>query len=244
MGMHSITWRRWHRRLVRRAVMLAPGTGFLLPAPRPIPVHHTSCMVGNATDLLIFLPGIDELPGDFLRHGFVQAAWRAGLAADVIEPDLHLGYYGRGIAVESLHDEVVRPARARGYRRIWLVGLSLGGFGALRYAEAHGEELDGVVLLAPALGPLGLPLREPAGSQLPGPAGQEVIWNWLPHRPAAPPLYLAFGEGDPFASTHRLLAELLPRGHVFSTAGGHDWATWSRLWTTLLSRVFTQPRHA
>ena len=48
------------------------------------------------------------------------------------------------------------PALARGVTTIWLAGISLGGFGALRYAEAHREIVEGLLLLSPFLGSRGL----------------------------------------------------------------------------------------
>ena len=49
-----------------------------------------------------------------------------------------------------------------------------------------------------------------------------------------PPLYLGYGLADRFAPNHRLLADALPEGHVFTTEGGHDWPQWSQLWRDML----------
>jgi pimeloyl-ACP methyl ester carboxylesterase len=41
-----------------------------------------------------------------------------------------------------LYDEVVRPARAAGHR-LWLGGISLGAFMALRFAALYPEQIHG-----------------------------------------------------------------------------------------------------
>ncbi|MER3423449.1 MAG: hypothetical protein C4293_09680 [Nitrospiraceae bacterium] len=40
-----------------------------------------------------------------------------------------------------------------------------------------------------------------------------------------PALFLGYGERDKFASAHSLLQQILPRRHVFTTKGGHNWPT-------------------
>jgi hypothetical protein len=58
-----------------------------------------------------------------------------------------------------------------------------------------------------------------------------------------PPLYLGFGLADRFAANHRLLADALPAGRVFTTEGGHDWPQWSQLWRKMLD-VLPLPAHS
>jgi hypothetical protein len=36
--------------------------------------------------------------------------------------------------------------------------------------------------------------------------------------------------------SNRLLAAVLPESRVISTPGGHEWASWLRIWKTLLDR--------
>src|SRR5690606_25855330 len=114
------------------------------------------------------------------------------------------------------------------------------------------------VTLAPYLGrrPLGAEIHKAGGLRSwkapDGPPPDEEVdrklWPWLqqyaaPMRaPGLPPLYLGFGLSDRFAANHRLLAEALPPGHVFTTEGGHDWPQWSCLWHQMLDRL-PLPRH-
>ena len=135
-----------------------------------------------------------------------------------------------------------------------MVGISLGGFGALLYAREHPGDIHGLVLLAPFLGHARSIARIGAAGDLRqwqpanAPADTEheqVLWIWLREYAAStqtrPEIYLGYGENDKFAAANRLLATVLPRERVFTTAGAHDWRTWRRLWQMfLVSRL----RHA
>jgi pimeloyl-ACP methyl ester carboxylesterase len=57
-----------------------------------------------------------------------------------------------GTFAERLRAEVIEPAQARGYDDIWLLGVSIGGFGSLLYAGEFPADIRGIVLLAPYLG--------------------------------------------------------------------------------------------
>ena len=48
--------------------------------------------------------------------------------------DIHLSYYITRTAIQRLREDVILPARASGYKRISLAGISLGGLGALYHA--------------------------------------------------------------------------------------------------------------
>jgi pimeloyl-ACP methyl ester carboxylesterase len=67
---------------------------------------------------------------------------------DMVMVDAHYGYYADRTILEELHEGVFRPARTCGYRRIWIGGISLGGFGALLYASRYPED----VTMAPFVG--------------------------------------------------------------------------------------------
>ncbi len=106
-----------------------------------------------APTLVVMLPGAFSRPPEFAEAGFPQALQDRRLAVDVLVVDSHLGYFNDRSVLRRLRDEVVLPARAQGYQRIWLLGISLGGFAALGYAVRHGADIDGVLALAPYLGP-------------------------------------------------------------------------------------------
>ncbi len=200
--------------------------------------------------LLVFLPGAFLKPEEFEREGFVSAVQERDLAADSLLVDADVSYYYDQTFIERLQQDVIEPQRAVGYRKVWLVGISIGGFGALIHELAKPGTVDGIVTLAPYLGrrPIGAEIQKAGGLRAwkapeGPPPDQEVdrkLWPWLqqyasPARPEKlPPLYLGFGLSDRFAANHRLLAEALPTGHVFTTEGGHDWPQWSQLWRKML----------
>jgi pimeloyl-ACP methyl ester carboxylesterase len=200
--------------------------------------------------LLVFLPGAFLKPEEFEREGFISAVRERDLAADALLVDADVSYYYDQTFIDRLHDDILLPQRAMGYRSIWLVGISIGGFGALIHELARPGAVDGIVALAPYLGrrPLGAEIHKAGGLRAwkapeGPPPDQEVdrkLWPWLQQYAASkpakglPPLYLGFGLADRFAANHRLLADALPAGRVFTTEGGHDWPQWSQLWRKVL----------
>ena len=213
---------------------------------------------GATDELFIFLPGISDVLEDYETGGFIEAVLQSGAPADMIVVDAHFGYYLRQIVIERLRADVIAPARVTGgFKKIWLAGISLGGFGALLYASEHPNDVDGLVLLAPFLGhpptiaKIGAagdvrqwqPANAPAETEY-----EQKLWLWIRRyadyagsTQTRPEIYLGYGENDKFAAANQLLANVLPRERVFTTAGGHDWRTWRRLWQMfLVSRL----RHA
>jgi len=196
--------------------------------------------------LLVMLPAAGAAAADFAAHGFVADAQAGRVAVDVaaVQPDLSL-YLDGGIAA-ALHEQIVRPAQAKGYRRIWLTGISLGGMGALLYAAAHAAAIEGLILLAPFLGTKGTiaALAKAGGiaGLQPGitTATEQILLDWLRDHLASggqkPAIYLGYGEEDRFAPGHKLLADVLAPDRVAVLPGGHDWECWSALWRQLLAR--------
>lgn len=191
--------------------------------------------------LLVMLPGAKATPQDLVQYGFVRALRERGLPVDVAAVEAHLGYYlDRSLCAHLTHD-IIAPARAKNYRRIWLMGISLGGMGALMYAHAHPAHIEGVIVLAPFLGTRGSiaeVIRAGGWSHWqPGAIkpddDERRLLAWLKtYKPAAasPRIYLGYGREDRFAAASNLLAQRLPAAQVATIAGGHDWATWINLW--------------
>jgi pimeloyl-ACP methyl ester carboxylesterase len=196
--------------------------------------------------LLIMLPGVGIEAGDFADRGMVEAVHGVGLSVDIIaaRPDLDL--YLDGDVATALHHTIVEPALAQGYSSLWLLGISLGGMGALLYASRYAHHVEGIVLLAPFLGTQGtvaeivaagsLAAWSAAGSSATPPERRMLAWlqAFIAHRPARPALYLGYGNMDRFAEGHRLLKEDLPGQVIVSEDGGHDWETWLALWRRVL----------
>ena len=199
----------------------------------------------RADVLLVLLPGAHMAPAELQREGFVQAVRQRGLAVDLALVDSHLGYVYDGSLFKRLHHDVMAPARAQGWQRIWLAGISLGAYAAMGYALRRPGQVDGVLALAPYLGRQPL-VQEIAAARAQGRSLQQwlqassprheadadhALWRWLVQRPQdAPPLHLAYGEQDRFAVGHALMAQTLPPARVSTTPGGHDWPPWRTLW--------------
>jgi len=198
--------------------------------------------------LLVMLPGAGIAAGDFADHGFIAAAQARQPALDIIalRPDLDL--YLDGTVAPVLHERVVAAAVASGIRRVWLLGLSLGGMGALLYASEYPDLVEGIVLLAPFLGTHGTMAEltragrfedwTAEGSAATAPERQLMTWLQVHLRagPKTPSLFLGHATRDRFAAGHRLLAAALPASQVVQVDGVHDWVAWTEAWHAVLAR--------
>jgi pimeloyl-ACP methyl ester carboxylesterase len=205
-----------------------------------------ACQIRPDT-LIVLLPGAYDKPQDFLDQGFVAAIREQKIAADVQLVDAHIGYYNQQQILQRLQSEVVEPARKKGYRRLWFVGISLGGYGTLLYSMKNPNEIDGFFVIAPYMGQRDLPaLIERQGGLKTWLADNEShvdadLWRWLrqyglngSERPAA---YLGYGAQDRFAQPNGVMVQVLPLDHRFVIAGGHDWVTWKQLWALFLAKA-------
>ena len=197
----------------------------------------------------MFLPGIGDLAEDFERFGLVEELRRFHPSVHAVAVDAHYGYYHSRTLFERLTSDVVAAARASGFERIWLAGISMGGFGAAAYAAHHADQLAGLLLLAPYPGEADL-LREIRAAGGLGqwhamPAGEHDIlrhtWKWLQQQTQHAHqldsgIWLGFGAEDRFASGCKLLQDALPDDRSIVLAGGHDWRTWRKLWRAMLER--------
>jgi pimeloyl-ACP methyl ester carboxylesterase len=195
---------------------------------------------------VVLLPGRWNGPEEFGQAGFPEALAAAGVRAAIVAPDAHLGYYMKETVLVRLREDVVGPARAAG-RQVWLVGVSMGGLGALLYAKDHPGELAGIVAIAPFLGDRdvieeitsrgGLDAWEPVRPVAPDDY-QRGLWLWLKGGTALdgglPDLYLGYGTEDRLAPAAELLGARLDRRRVVAEAGGHDWPTWRRLFERMV----------
>jgi pimeloyl-ACP methyl ester carboxylesterase len=226
--------------------------GILLSACTPLrsiegPMNLTddllNCDVRPST-LIVLLPGAYDTPQDFKDQGFVQAVRARKIDADIQLVDAHINYYSNQQIVQRLQDEVVGPAKAKGYKSIWFAGISLGGYGTLLYSVSHPKQLEGFFIMAPYMGPRDIPaeIQKQGGlknwdSELQGNMDIDM-WRWLKgyamQGAELPFAYLGYGASDRFEKPNGLLADVLPRERSFVIPGGHDWATWKQLWASFL----------
>lgn len=202
--------------------------------------------------LVVFLPGIGNSGKDFETHGFVEALRTKNLSVDVVAADATFGYYMKGLLIDRLDEDVIRPAKAQGnYQQTWLIGISMGGMGAARYASKNADQISGALLIAPFLGDprLTKEIRDAGGlAKWEAPEAKDTtnqqeaerqMWRWLQSatRPDAkgPLLYTSYGTEDKFAPQAEVLAEVLPKERVMTMKGTHLWSTWLPLFQAFLS---------
>ncbi|MDP0501364.1 MAG: alpha/beta hydrolase [Verrucomicrobiota bacterium JB022] len=226
------------------------GCRLLLREPKvPMP-HHEYPFAAHErqSTLLVFLPGRGDRPEQFADEGLLEELRAANAPVDVWAVDAHLNYYYRRTIGDRLREDVLAPARELGYERIYVVGISLGGLGALMYEVDHGRTWDGIILLAPYLGedPRLFAQIEAAGGPEQWTPPEETswdqfqfrLWGWLgSYRREAdqrPPVWLGVGADDRFRRPIDLFAESLPPERVYRAPGAHRWPVWRELWREIL----------
>lgn len=228
--------------IITTIIALTLGGCFIVP-PTTTPMHEIAAQTGRHSDtLLVMLPGRGSRAEDFVNYGFFKMA--KGRGFDMVAADAHAGYYYKRNAIERLDEDIIEPARAHGYKHVWLLGISLGGMGAILYAEHHPEVVDGLILLAPYTGDTGLlkeidktGLAQWNGTSNKGEAFQRELWLWLKdvtRTPGSPVIVLGYGTSDRFAAVGDILGPRLPTGRQFTEPGGHNWNVWKVLWRDIL----------
>ncbi len=198
--------------------------------------------------LLVMLPGVNDRAASFFSHGIVRSLRERRLPVDALGIDADFPAYADGSLLPRLRVEIDGVVRERGIDRLWFLGTSLGGMGALMYCRAYPGSTAGVVLLAPYLASRrilvqiakagGLEAWHPDPDE-PGEMEWRVL-DWLRRevRDSSSGLrvHLGYGRSDPFAQGSTLLEALLPAQRCIHASGGHDWPTWSALWASVLDQ--------
>ncbi len=245
--------RRWWRPMSRNSSVLlislflvSSGCSIAPPTENPIPAISSMSGDSQSKTLIVMLPGRGDRGDAFGTAEFDNIANSQNY--DVLAVDAHLGYYIARNLLPRLHADVILPARAQGYQNIWLLGVSMGGFGALLYAQEYPGEIDGVILLAPFLGSRGLIEEIEKGGGLSAWQGDtqgyepyEIdLWRWLKKATGSvdgTPVVLGFGEADNMAPTYDVLIEALGPSQVYKNDGGHRWTTWQPLWRRIAAAL-------
>lgn len=211
--------------------------------------------------LIVFLRGMGGARGCLIKPcncfetlGFVEAVQKRKIPFDMMAPDLNFSYYKQRTLVERLNLDVISPAKAGGYKKIWFVGVSMGGLGSILYLLHSGMPIDGVLLLGPYLGePSILTEISKAGGLKKWNSGiydgnidwQRMVWDWLKKACEYPaqtiPLYLGVGRDDLFYEGQTLLADLLPPDRVITVSGGHSFGTFKKIWDIFLDKNILNP---
>lgn len=202
-------------------------------------------------NLLVLLRGKGEGNAVFAEEGIIKEIRERNLPFDVVAPDTHSGYYEAQTLESRLKEDIIDPARRQGYDHIWLAGFSMGGLGCLIYLRSYPDDIDGVLLTSPFLGtpPLLREIRRAGGvAAWQGTSDdpqdwERMIWSWIKkHDPATtPPIWLGYGEGDILtAGGPPLLATVLPAERVFTVPGGHNLATFKKIFRRHLDTLARQ----
>lgn len=237
------------RLAVTALALLSLGCTYLRSGQAPL--RHQTLAASGADCVIVLLPGLGDSPELFRTHSFADALEQGEGRCDLEVVDSHFGYYRDAVIVERLSARL--ESLAPRYPRVWLVGVSLGGYGAALVAQARPDLVDGVVLISPFLGvpkavrPLVSRIEREGGLeafdgpvQAPTQAKKhfvmvEPLWKWLAERARdegpGPRVVLAFGAEDGFAWMHRVVGAALDPIDVIEQPGGHDWRTFRGLWS-------------
>ena len=196
----------------------------------------------RAETLVVLLPPSGARIEDFYTQGFVDAVRQRDIPIDLMLAEVTYRHVMEKTVASALHEHVVQPAQAAGYRNIWLAGISLGAFNALHYASKHASHLAGIHLISPYPGTGDIIAEIIGGSGTTAwvrasPSNQEderAWWHWLCREADQgqwrTPVYFGTGSEDRFLNGQHMLADLLPAERVRILPGLHDWPTWQSLW--------------
>lgn len=224
------------------SVALTGCFGFPPPVD-PMPVREVRGSSDSHQRLVVVMPGRGDDLATLEKSGIAAAVQQAMPDADVLLVEATISYYMDGKLVERLHDQVMKPARERGYKEIWLTGASMGGLGMLMYEHDHPGELAGLVLMAPYMGPESLQKEIRAAGGLaswdPGPEPPaltrdnmsreqwRVVKSWLSNPQRQRSVWLICGSQDRLRAAADIVATALPADHALRPEGGHRWVVWS-----------------
>jgi pimeloyl-ACP methyl ester carboxylesterase len=238
-------------------VWFAPACAYLRSAETPMAVvRFTKLGARSARGALVLLPGFGDRPETFVERGFVAALRRRAPAYDVIAADAHFGYYRKRLLLPRLHQDVIAPLRAEGYREIWLVGTSMGGFGSVAYARAYPQSIRGLLLFAPYMGPsgivaeverVGLCAYKPKLAATPedGDSFARANFDYLRRttcEDSSVAVWLAVGEEDGLLKANRTLGAVLPKERFLVLPGGHGWKVWTPAVERLVPSALVEAR--
>ena len=239
-----------HFQLIRYSIMLcfAALVGCAI-TESPIPTLTYSGPESDGKNLVVALRGIGGSVKSFEKYHFIRDLHRRYPGFDVVIPNAHFGYYKEGILIERLEQDVFAQARAKGYEKIWLVGVSLGGLGTLKHLQCCAQKFAGAVLIAPYTGEeeLHTSIEDYLGSGSKESLEKSVesedkdflaLWAWILDNGAlfeSGNLWLGFGNKDRL-SGHELLASHFPDKNIVRVEGGHKAKVFSRIWNQVLDQ--------
>lgn len=250
----------WRSKILILSSLIMFLSACMASSKGPLETLYWSASSQQSQNLIVFLRGMGgtlNCPTTVHRcfevEGYVDAVTSRQLSYDMAAPNAHRGYYmGRNL-VERLREDVILPAKAQGYEKIWIVGVSMGGLGALFYLMEHPEDIAGIVTLGPFLGydeildeiqSAGGVRRWEPGSYDPNEEWERMLWDFIKghtgQETVAPPIIMGLATEDSYLKGHRLLANALDAAYVFETSGKHRMKTFKALWDMVLEKGYIQ----
>lgn len=108
-------------------LLLLSFTACVPTAKIPLPIKEYGQIESSGnSNLLILLRGIGGKYTDFEKYGLIDQVRANNLPVDIVVPDAHYGYYKNETIATRLKEDIVDPAKKRGYQEIWLAGFSMG----------------------------------------------------------------------------------------------------------------------
>ncbi len=238
---------------------LLAGCANLGDARRPIPQAivrgHGDAEVRT---LVIVLPGRRDNVEVMQRYAVADAIHAGWPEVDVQLTSATLAYYRDGGLARRVREQLIEPARAAGYRRVILMGASMGGMGALIVDQANRGLVDDLVLLAPYLGEREVLQRiGDAGGLAAWDAGpppdrmnrdnfQQEVWRHVQSFVADPAarqrIWLAYGEDDRLVDALPLIRPAVASEQILLRPGGHQWTVWNAAATEVFALLRKQSR--
>ena len=213
------------------------------------PLQLRKISSSNYTEnLIVMFPGINSPGSDFIDYGFTDLYKQYYKNSDIILADTRFSYIKADNIAERIHADIIKPSIKAGYKKIWFIGISLGGLNILKYVKKFNNHINGIILIAPYLGETSSikSLFESNSylewSKVHAEETDKTIqlWRYLidytsSHDKAKQiTLALAFGKKDRFNKTHELLAKILKEKNIYKNDGGHNWKAWKQLWEEIL----------
>ena len=177
--------------------------------------------VGTNRNLVVLLPTIRGEGSHYEEQRFINVFREKGFEAHLKVLDVKPSLYLNSKIIDLLKTEVIIPAKDLGYKKIYLVGISLGGHGALQYVTKYPEDVDGVFILAPFFGgPLIANAIEKAGGLGKFEDCPSIAWkyackmfllikNYTSQSDNRRHIVLGYGTEDKFTRQNHLLADML-----------------------------------
>jgi pimeloyl-ACP methyl ester carboxylesterase len=213
-----------------------------------ITIESTSSVRERKQSLIVLFPGFEGEGVDYKEQGFIDTMREQGFEADIMTLNIKPRIYFYDQFTEMFRNDVILPAKSKGYESVYLIGISMGGHGVLLYATMYPEDIESIFVISPFIsGSMQSNAILKAGGienweDCPFIGWDQAcnLWKSLKKYVSDPErkvnMFLGYGNNDVFVKECRILASLLPPENVFTVEGEHDWATWKRLWIIAMDR--------